>query len=164
MPLQRHFVCLISPYYSLTFSCVLTLTLGRRHPSGAQGLRTPSWLRRPQAGSRPDWDIASAPGGGSRSPPALWGRPSRTSVSCSLSNSEKTFPFLVLYYFSTSLWSTFAPKWFLTLTEIWGTGQYHLIILTLLAPLSPIDACKPKGDIVAGKQKSRMKHSWRKVV
>ena len=47
------------------------------------------------------------------------------------------------------------PVWKLTLTEIWGTGQYHLIILTLLALLFAIDACKPKGDIVAGKTKEQ---------
>lgn len=49
--------------------------------------------------------------------------------------------------------------WKLTLTEGWGTGQYHLIILTLFTLLFFIDACKPKSDVIAGIEK-RNQDEW----
>lgn len=92
---QVHIYCDInilncSQLFTNSFLCASArLTLGRRHRSCARGRQTPSWLRWPQAGSTPDWDIASAGGGRSHSPPSLWDCPSWTSVSCNLPNSEK---------------------------------------------------------------------------
>lgn len=67
---------------------MLQLTLGKHPRSHALGHQTLSWLRWPQAGSRPDWDRASSAGGGSHNPPASWDCPCWTSVSCSLPSTQ----------------------------------------------------------------------------
>lgn len=59
----------------VVFLFVLQLTFERCHQSCAQGHQTLSWLRWPQAGSKPDWGTASAAGGRSHSPLALLDRP-----------------------------------------------------------------------------------------
>lgn len=63
---------------------VLWLTLGGCHRSLTQECQTQSWLRSPQAGSRPLWEIPSPAGGGSHSPPAQWDCRSQTNESCNL--------------------------------------------------------------------------------
>lgn len=137
------------------------LTLGRRLLSRAQGHQTASWLQWPQAGCTSHWDTAPAAGGVSHSPLSLWECPRQTSASCSLYNIETTFVvwdlFITLYMHTSNnkvllllliMW--IPPAWKLTLAEVWGTGQYHLIILTLFTLLFFIDACKPKSDVIAG--------------
>ncbi len=131
---QTHIWCKFVYQYLVSIS-VLQLTLERRHRSCAQGHRILSWLQWPQAGSRSDWDIASAAGGGSHSPQTLWDCPSRTSVSCNLPNIWKTSS--SYRYMETSdseILIGFYRLWYVSIRLIckWGLAVIRILLLCSL--------------------------------